>query len=56
MSDSNINVSANKVIILNGRRLTEAEFKNEKARIESDTQGIQLVEVSQGVWKTRLLD
>ena len=46
----------NKVIILNGRRLTEQEFQAEKVRIQTTTSGIQLIEVSPGVYKTRLLD
>ena len=40
---------------LNGRKLTEAEFLAEKAKIESQ-EGVKLVEVEKGKFKTRLHD
>jgi len=50
MSDTN-----NVTIELNGRKLTEQEFLLEKEKL-LNSQGVELVEVSKGVYKTRLLD
>jgi hypothetical protein len=49
------NTTVHKTLILNGRRITEQELNEEKNRIQS-LPGMQLVEISPGVYKTRLLD
>jgi hypothetical protein len=52
---SDIKATVNKVIIVNGKRLTEQEFETEKTRI-STMPGTKLVEVSPGIYATRLFD
>lgn len=44
-----------KEIILNGQKLTESQFNEKKVEIQNQ-KGIVLVEVSPGVYKTRLHD
>lgn len=44
-----------KKFILNGQELTEEEFEERKKRL-LETGGMHLVEVSPGVYKTRLFD
>lgn len=42
-------------IILNGQKLTESQFQEKKEEIKKQ-KGVVLVEVSPGVYKTRLND
>lgn len=51
MSDNVEEVKKKKTIILNERELTEEEFELEKNKVN-----VQIVEVSPGVYKTRLFD
>lgn len=44
-----------KEIILNGQKLTESQFNEKRVEIQNQ-KGIVLVEVSPGVYKTRLHD
>lgn len=42
-------------IILNGQKLTESQFQEKKEEIKKQ-KGVTLIEVSPGVYKTRLND
>jgi len=44
-----------KEIVLNGQKLTESQFNEKKKEIETQ-KGMLLIEVSPGVFKTRLND
>jgi len=44
-----------KEVVLNGRKLTESQFNEKKQEIEKQ-KGVLLIEVSPGVFKTRLND
>ena len=48
-------IKEEKEIVLNGQKLTESQFNEKKKEIETQ-KGMLLIEVSPGVYKTRLND
>jgi len=46
-------MSKSKLVTLNGKKLTEAQFNDKKQEV-SNQKGVRLVEISPGVYKTEM--